>query len=128
MIKLILVELEMDWHRAAKGFAVVLLRALLLCDIMFLLNIALVSLFLFDAESAIYLYFVSLLFSLEGGFGLVIGGLMVVAAGPTWSKASQTLFHGEPYTTKRYHERERDARWLFLVSVMLLAIGLLMPV
>jgi hypothetical protein len=119
-------DLGMNWRRAVKSFAIVLLKALLICDIILLMNIIFVSALVVDAQATTYL--VSTFMLLEGGIGLTAGGLLVVAAGPSLTKASQMLFHGKPYTVERYREREGEARLLFVLSALLMLIGYLLPV
>ena len=117
---------ELNWSRALRGFAIVAVESLLVCNIILLLDIIIVSISFTDA--GVVVYFVSLLMLLEGGMGLVVGGLLVVSAGPGMTKVGERIFHGEPYTVQRYRHREGEARVLFLVSVLLIVIGYLLPV
>ena len=120
----------MNWSRAIRGFAIAMAECLLVCNIILLFDVIIVSIGLGAgfADADVVVYFVSLLLLLEGGMGLVIGGLLVVSAGPGMTKFGEVVFHGEAYTVQRYRRREGEARLLFLVSVLLMLIGYFMPV
>ena len=102
-----------------------LLEALLLCNVLVLFNTIFVSFFISDVASAIYM--ISLITLLEGGLGLVFGGLFVVAAGPTVSKIGEKVFHGAPYSAKRARDSDANARVFFFFSVILIFVGFLIP-
>ncbi len=104
-------------------FFVLSLEALLLCDILVLFNLIIVS--LFASGYPVVLYYTSLVTVLEGGLGLVLGGLSVVAAGPSITKVQEKLVHGEPWSAKRARESEARARVFFFFSAYLIVIGFL---
>jgi hypothetical protein len=104
-------------------FFVLSLKALLLCDILVLFNIIIVSYLASDYQ--VVLYYTSLVTLLEGGMGLVIGGLSVIAAGPTITKMQEKLVRGQPWSAKRARESEARARLFFFFSAYLIVIGFL---
>jgi hypothetical protein len=115
----------MNLRKSLRNLAVLSAEALLICNIFLLFNLVLVSLILPYSD---ILYFVALITILEGGIGLTIGGFFVVAAGPTITKVSEKVLHGEPYSAKRARDAEARARLLFFFSFFLLAIGFLLNV
>lgn len=113
----------MNAREKLRVFFVLSVKSLLLCDILVLFNIIIVSFLASDYQ--VVLYYISLVTLLEGGLGLVIGGLSVVAAGPAITKVQEKLVHGQPYSTKRTRESEARARLFFFFSAYLIVIGFL---
>jgi hypothetical protein len=108
-----------------KRIFVLFLEALLLSNIVVLFDIIFISFLTTNVAAAIYM--LSLVTLLEGGIGLVFGGLMVVGAGPTFSKIGEKAFHGTPYSARRARDSEANARVFFFFSAILIAVGFFIP-
>ncbi|WXG44522.1 MAG: hypothetical protein WED04_10900 [Promethearchaeati archaeon SRVP18_Atabeyarchaeia-1] len=114
----------MDRRRIAKELLIKTLEALLLCNILILVNILIISYLVNDA--VIVLALVSEITLLEGGVGLAMGGLFVLGAGPSATKVSEKAFHGPSYSTKRAREAEGRARLLIFYSAFLILFSYLL--
>jgi hypothetical protein len=111
----------MDSRRILKTLLAKSLEALLFCNILVLINILVVS--SFQNDSVIVLSFVSLVTFFEGGIGLTMGGLFVVASGPTITKFSEKTLKGPSYSTKRARESEGRAQLFIFFSLFLILFG-----
>ena len=86
--------------------------------------VSLVVIFLWTRDSNTISGYVSLALLLEGGLSLVIGGV-VASFSHVIGKASEGVFHSEPWDAKRQKEAETQARTWIATGIFLVLAGFL---
>ncbi len=87
-------------------------------------GISVLVVFLFSQDISKTVSFFPLLLLLEGGLGLVAGGVFA-SFSPTVGKVSETVLHSKPWDAKRQKEAERQARVWIGTGILLILMGFL---
>ena len=86
--------------------------------------IDLIAVFVFTQNPAIVTSVLSLIMLIEGGLGLISGGV-AASYSSIFNKMGEVIFHTEPWNAKRQKSVEKQAQVLILVGLFLLLLALL---